>query len=56
MTKLEMAMVIVKSPAWDGCGATDLVKNYSKDEIQDIYDYLDTAEEEYFNAYYTEEY
>ncbi len=55
MTKLEMAEILVKSPAWDGIkSAQELVKHCSKQEIKDAYDYLDFAEEDYFNDLYGE--
>lgn len=49
MTKKEMAEIITASPAWDGCSEEELVKNYTKEQIKDIYDMLDEAEEEYYS-------
>lgn len=54
MTKRELAEMLVNSPAWDGMKSVDdLCKNYSKAELQDAYDMLETAEEEYFDDLYS---
>lgn len=53
MTKLEIARILVDSPAWQGeKDAEWLVKIYSKVELQDMFDMLDEAEEDYYNYYY----
>ena len=51
MKKAEMVEIITSSPAWDGCSAEALMK-YTVDEVKDIYDQLDIAEEEYFSNCY----
>lgn len=55
MTKLEMAEILVSSPVWEGIkDAHELARRYTKQEIEDAYDYLDFAEEDYFNNLYGE--
>ena len=53
MTKLEMAEILVSSPAWDGLrNPYKLAKNTPKDILKDYYDMLEVAEEEYYNDRY----
>lgn len=53
MTKLEMAQMLVNSPAWDGLRpAEKLAAAYSKQELQDACDMLEEAEQEYFDSKY----
>lgn len=51
MTKLEMAQMLVNSPAWDGLRpAEKLAAAYTKEELQDACDMLEEAEQEYFDS------
>ena len=53
MTKLEMAQMLVNSPAWDGLRpAEKLAAAYSKQELQDACDMLEEAEQEYLDSKY----
>lgn len=52
MTKADMAYIITKSPAWDGQNADWLVKHCTKQELEDIYDQIEEAEEDYYGWYY----
>lgn len=53
MTKLEMAQMLVNSPAWDGLRpAEKLAAAYTKEELQDACDMLEEAEREYFDSKY----
>ena len=48
MTKADMAYIIIKSPAWDGQNADWLVKHCTKQELKDIYNQIEEAEEDYY--------
>ena len=48
MTKADMAYIITKSPAWDGASKEWLIKHCTKQELKDLYDQVEAAEEEYF--------
>lgn len=51
MTKLEMAQMLVNSPAWDGLRpAEKLAAAYTKEELQDACEMLEEAEQEYFDS------
>lgn len=53
MAKLEMAQMLVNSPAWDGLRpAEKLAAAYSKQELQDACDMLEEAEQEFFDSKY----
>lgn len=53
MTKLEMAQMLVNSPAWDGLRpAEKLAAAYTKEELQDACDMLEEAEQEYLDFKY----
>ena len=53
MTKIEMAQMLVNSPAWDGLRpAEKLAAAYSKQELQDACDMLEEAEQEYLDSKY----
>lgn len=53
MTKLEMAQMLVNSPAWDGLRpAEKLAAAYTKEELQDACEMLEEAEQEYFDSKY----
>ena len=53
MTKIEMAQMLVNSPAWDGLRpAEKLAAAYTKEELQDACDMLEEAEREYFDSKY----
>lgn len=53
MTKLEMAQMLVNSPAWDGLRpAEKLAAAYTKEELQDACEMLEEAEKEYFDSKY----
>lgn len=53
MTKLEMAQMLVNSPAWDGLRpAEKLAAAYSKQELRDACDMLEEAEQEYLDSKY----
>jgi len=48
MKTRELAEALVDSRAWDG--SSDVIyleKNYTRDELQDAYDMLDEAEQDY---------
>ena len=51
MTKEKMARELINSPAWDG-GTYDKLMRASKQEIVDIYDMMQEAEEDYYNNLY----
>ena len=52
MTKLQYAQCITLSPAWDGADKEWLVKNCSKEELKDLFEQIDEAEEEYYSCLY----
>lgn len=53
MKKMDMIEIIVNSPAWDGTkNKSWLYKNNTKEEIKDIYDMIEEAEEEYYSYRY----
>lgn len=52
MTKKDYAFCVTHSEAWDGCSEKQLVKNYTLQELKDIYAETEEAEEEYMNDKY----
>lgn len=52
MTKLTMAVSITESPAWDGTDNINEMLKLSKSELQNIYDYLEDAEQDYYDSLY----
>lgn len=53
MTKIEMAKMLTESPAWDGMkDPYKLAKIYSKDELDEAYEELESAEADYYNSIY----
>lgn len=53
MTKSEMIDELLRSPAWSGSKDKNfLMKNYTKEEIQDVYNELEQAEYEYYENLY----
>ena len=51
MKKADMVNAIVNSTAWNGADEKYLMK-LKKDEVKDIYDMLDKAEEDYYLSTY----
>ena len=53
MTKIELANSIVEFAHWDGIkNPEELCKRYTKAELQDIYNYGETTEDDYINYLY----
>lgn len=53
LTKKDMIDILVVSPAWDGSKDKKLLlKNYSYQEIKDLYNELTEAEQDYFESLY----
>lgn len=46
---IEKAKIVTSSPAWDGTDLETILKNYTDQEIEDVYSMLNEAEEEYYN-------
>ena len=53
MKKIDYAKCITNSPAWDGIkNPYTLTKMYRKEELKDMYDMIEEAEEDYYNSMY----
>lgn len=52
MNKLTMAVSIIESPAWDGTNSINEMLKLSKTELKSMYDYIEDAEQDYYNNLY----
>ena len=52
MTEADMAYIITNSPVWDGANAEWLEKHCTKQELKDLCDQVEEAEEDYYEGRY----
>ena len=52
MKKYEIIDTLINSPAWSGTKDKRILNKYSKQELLDIYNELEEAEQEYYNFLY----
>lgn len=50
MKKADMAYIITHSPVWDGASAQWLMDHLTKEQLQDVYDRVKEAEEDYYEG------
>ena len=46
---IKKAKIVTSSPAWDGADLETILESYTSQEIEDMYNMLDEAEEEYYD-------